>query len=236
MDTYPNPLTIEERLSVGRLLDHDFRQVNGCVVGAATSSVKYKHKFPKYGLYALRLSEAIVNSVMIMQRPVLYLNSPKRFEKLDFNSLVVESGKSAGIEMKFKLDYDFENDAVLPEVMICTLWNWVRNAGKAARFVGQDNLCIKVGVSKTNNLSEVVYVPSTAIDTPKYLAFSVNDNGPGFPKDKDLVSCLTNCPDYDKSGFGLYFSGLVAKAFRCKIGMHSVPGNTTFTLYHPLIK
>ena len=81
---------------------------------------------------------------------------------------------------------------------------------------------------------DAVFVPEGARNYKEFAAFRVSDNGAGFSQDKNWLEYFTRCPEKRQHGFGLYFTGLVAKMLRAPIGISSKPGNTRVSFYQPI--
>jgi signal transduction histidine kinase len=98
------------------------------------------------------------------------------------------------------------------------------------------------------------FIPEGARDYNEFIAFRVHDNGKGFPQVSNnrqmlfegegfptargemLKRYFTTCPQNREHGFGLYFTGLVAKVLRAPVEIQSVPGDTTVSFYHPVFE
>ena len=80
------------------------------------------------------------------------------------------------------------------------------------------------------------FVPEGARDYSKFVAFRVHDTGEGFAseQEKSYETYFTKCPKKGEHGFGLYFTGLVAKVLRAPVEIKSIPGDTTVSFYHPI--
>lgn len=78
--------------------------------------------------------------------------------------------------------------------------------------------------------AHAIYIPEEADGYEQFVGIHVEDNGRGFPKDKMRIP--KRCPP--GRGFGLYFTGLVGKAFRAPISIESKKGNTRVSFYHPI--
>ncbi|MEK6968073.1 MAG: ATP-binding protein [Nanoarchaeota archaeon] len=227
-----NPLTLEEKVTVPRLLDHDLTGVLAVLLDANVNP-----DLDFNSIQAMRsLLVATLESVKILTR---YDNFrldtivPEHIEYLLSNHQLVQSyfEKGTPLSIHSNIDKEFRTQQDLVQ---SALHNLIKNS---STYTSRESGHIDIYVRDFSG-----EVPSPAYvmpDTPlagDFVKFDVQDNGPGFSTNRPLNEFLQlGVTSRERGGgFGLYYVGLVAKVLRSHIGIESEPGNTTVSLYHPL--
>jgi signal transduction histidine kinase len=232
-----NNLTTEERTSLARFGDHNF------LTPFATEVMLIKRHISKGTKLAEEDSHRL-EAVYIMTRDLLNLISKDR---VYLSQLGGENAIIKGYVERL-VKYATSCYHYLPKKINA-------ESKSRQRFLGNDmillslicNLAtngIKMGASELSILVEdqnefpqtATFVPEGARDYSRFVAFRVHDNGKGFPQDnkEKWREYFTRCPARGEHGFGLYFTGLVAKVLRAPVEIQSVPGDTTVSFYQPV--
>jgi hypothetical protein len=242
--TLANPLTLEERLQVTRLLSHDVSDYLNelrCGVGVEVPEIFRK-----------RL-QAIVNHIDNTQISVANLIHDDSFDiACNYNwCLRNESERTFFIERLRRLfPGNFQKPAGLDyaqtspgelQVMNCcfdhyflsyesllhsVLFNLIKN-GLAAQKEGERKVLLQVRILERFP-REPNFIPEGARDYDRFVAFDVLNKG-RFSSEIPFSQHLT---DSSKEGFGLYFVGLAAKVLRAPIIMETGNDSTRICFYH----
>jgi len=229
-----NPLTTEERLQVVRLIRHDSRNNMNNLLGftAYLSSELDIKDIDGSNLQAAYADAINVSQIMhamsdLIQEEELYFCDQDYYYgnnvKILFEGIRLIYPKSKGEEI-IRCEKFRTKDSLIHLVMS----NFVKNS-LCSGSANIDLIAEDVSV-----FPDAVYVPEGARAYGNFVALRVHDNGQGFTNDKPLIDRLTVCPEKGKHGFGLYFTGLVAKVLRAPVDIQSKPGDTTVSFYQPI--
>lgn len=242
-----NPLTLEERLSVTQLLDHDLGTARAILVSQVLlQELSRNEHTANYALKRLKpeLQKAcmfhiweIIDSVGILtndgyssSRPIdqEYFETELAQLKLMFGLRRVS--KEAEIQYASNITGKFNSYEPL---LYSVLYNLVKNSLGATKQKG------KIRLTVTNYSGSVQNPIFASNETPlegDFVKLTVTDDGQGFPEDKSLKDFLNLGTTTKKAGtgFGLYYVGLVCKFLRGHLTIDSKPGDTNVTIYHPL--
>ncbi len=219
-----NPLTIEERLTTTRLIKHECKSLIG------TSMLNVNHSIEKQvpikepvGFFINYTYQVLDVLSKIDEDTFSPKDNPYSFSRMitDAQNLCKNIHKHG-----LKINNTENNLATLYPFMNVMLWNLIKNSAK----MGIPNISIE----PSDFPSSPTLIPEGARDYKEFIAFRVHDNGKGFPQDKNWSEYFTRCPPKGEHGFGLYFTGLVAKVLRAPVEIQSVPGDTTVSFYHPV--
>ncbi len=233
MISLPNPLTVEERLQVPRLIGHDSLTPLIGAMGDVDYHLSHGKKIRKEAydfLWAvIYLESTVMNLTSINPYPISKndLISKKDLEKI-FG--IINSLK------KNKVSYDFSNFKEFHGIP-CLIYSVMHNLAKNGieHNYGKE---IEIHVEKSGFPNNASFIPDGAHNFERFIAFKVHDGGRGFKpiSEKSYQDYFTIHPQSGRRGFGLYFTGLVAKVLMAPIEINSKPGDTTVTFYHPIYK
>jgi len=220
-----NPLTIEERVSLFRLIGHDLathhnhliEKVTGQRDNLTVMGAVAKFEIVRNVFTAMSTMGGENNPYVYVMRPGSWKGEFEDIKPLYDGKVTVNLDVTSPIKTR-------------PEVVNVALNNLIKNGlhfGNA------------VTVSATDYSGEVpnpVYVPG-AHESERFVKFTVHDNGPGFPKGHDPKEFLelnaSTREDSTMRGFGLYFVSLACKFLRSPLTIESEPGDTKISIYHP---
>ena len=229
-----NPLTIEEKLQVTRLIGHDSMGIldvirSDILIAQGDNDVS-QLKNTLYVVQHIGMLNMAITSLTLHNKYTLddlrtdnYFDAFKLQNDFDgLNALFKE-------EMTFLKDISHKEFLSDRSLVHCVLYNLSKNAFKRG---GAKK--VEISVKEHSTLQDIVYSAEGSLDYKDFIGFHVHDNGRGFPSGKDLREYFTTIPERKSSGFGLYFVGLAAKVLRGQVGIKSEPGDTTVSFYHPI--
>jgi hypothetical protein len=247
MITLTNPLTTEERLSVTRLINHDIESDMLANLHMGISN-HLEHHVP--------IRNTLLNhtfSLYHFLHTIKFLSLNSKYDVKE-NS-IFKNLDSNGLN-QYVENLNFHHEGLIKPkkenfitcLLACDfLYCMLHNLSKNAIIYNSRTPIVKKGDNqfyKTNPIDLIVeessfpknptFAPEGCTDYDQFLAFKVKDTGKGFPQEKDWQEYFTTCPEKGKHGFGLYFTGLVAKVLRAPVKIESEPGNTEVTFYHPM--
>jgi signal transduction histidine kinase len=230
-----NPLTLEERASVPKLLGHDTR-------GAMAVLRNYSHAAKRQrtfeGTLAPDAMELYLNQVYFAFNSVkdltidfMNLDHAREGKLLEILGDVTSIVKRQEVEVSCS-GSSSENFMTNESLLYSALYNLAKNSARHSRKKAKISLSVS---DFSGKVPEPAYQsPDTPLDG-KFIVFNVHDNGPGFPKGRDPKEFLKLGVSSDThGGFGLYFVNLVCKYLRSHLVIDSKPGNTNVAIYHPL--
>jgi signal transduction histidine kinase len=236
-----NPLTLEERLQVTRLIGHDsfnasFKIKRYLDEGDIDSAMEY--------LYHIRHIESTIGILTQNDRILIHeIQETQRFDKerLETFSKNLEKISEGNLEYEIKIQEPF---LFIKPIVHTVLSNLIKNSLSAQREQDKQEALLSIypcnlfevefSEFRDNDNYGLMYFPKEAEKYEKFVAFSVSDKGPGFPEDFSYENNLENPPEKKRaSGFGLYFSKLASKVLRAPLHIISKPGNTSVIFYNP---
>lgn len=228
-----NPLTNDEKLSISRLLDHNGLSAITylyAIIERASLPEQYSDIPINWRKTEANL-DAIINLLFChrdLQLREITMTGNHRF---DVERILEDIDQLYG--EKTKLNKGKETIGTLEGLhspLTLIIRNLISNANKASR--GRE---VQFGAEKYSGFpSSPTYLPVGADQFKNFVRFYVHDNGRGFPQDFDYQKAFTIEPPKGGHGFGLYFTGLVAKVLRAPVNIKSKPGDTTVSFYHPV--
>ncbi len=229
-----NPLTLEEKVAVPRLIGHDlvshYEDAFAVLAGVKKLSpeVLYaKNRHVRMTLAAITILTTYTDDCYFGSVRSVELTSPTIPRLFDGNSKV---------EWFNQIKSDFIGSY---PILYAALYNLIKNGFRAMDGKG----VIRVSIDSFDKPSgdnlygrpygSLVYVPNWV--SSSYTRFDVHDTGHGFPKDIPLEQNLALGVSGFRggTGFGLHFVSLACKFLRAPLGIVSQPGNTHVTIYHP---
>lgn len=226
-----NPLTLEEKVAVTRLIGHDLVSKQNEIARQA------------YGMGNLDPSSAhslnqIVRATLISITSLTQYDPfyPRKTNPDNIRFMLRDlSRKYTGVRVVPTVDSQISTQF---NSEINLLYTMVHNLIKnSQRLVDPEQGAIHVSATELFGRAEhLVYRSPENHIAGGFVRFNVHDNGPGFPADRPLDEFLQlGVTTREKGGgFGLYYVKLVAKVLRAHIGIESEPGNTTVSFYHPV--
>ena len=231
--TLPNPLSVEERLQVPRLIGHDSMGILVIILNdvlIAQDSDCSELKNTPYLIPHVGMIDEVVHSLTLLDKFTLdYLRSDHYFDDFGLQNEFDTLNAIFKGEITFSKGISHEKLLSDTNLVHCVLYNLSKNAFDCGRAKKVD-----VSVKEHTALKDIVYSAEGSSDYNKFIGFHIHDNGRGFPSGKDLSEYFTKVPEKNERGFGLYFVGLAAKVLRGQVGIKSEPGDTTVSFYHPM--
>lgn len=224
-----NPLTLEERVKVTKLIGHDLASHLLRIANVASKELKLN---PKKVSYEHQHCYNVLNSITILSG---YTDNCyfERTNPESINFMLKLLSSMFEDRVSYSSNIFRRSFKTQKELIYTYLYNSTKNALKHG--YSKDGK-IKINVSHfTGEIPDPVYVSEESSCNGSFIVFSVNDNGPGFPKDKPLKEWLEfGNSSRDGAGFGLYYATLVSKFLRSPLVINSEKGNTNISLYHTI--
>ncbi|TAL58090.1 MAG: ATP-binding protein [Nanoarchaeota archaeon] len=227
-----NPLTLEEKVSVPRLIGHDLMSKQNEIARQAYGMGNLDPSIA-YGLNQIVRAVLISVDTLTQYGPFhLRVTDPHDIHSMLENlSRKYTTGVRVVPTVDSQISTQFNSEINLLYTM---MHNLIKNS---QRLVDPEQGAIHISATELFGRAEhLVYrSPETHI-AGGFIRFNVHDNGPGFPADRPLGEFLqSGVTTREKGGgFGLYYVSLVAKVLRSHIGIESEPSNTTVSFYHPV--
>jgi len=252
----PNPLSLEERLKITRLIEHDtgkyFDELKGGIgvysaelddtsqrrLGAIVSHLSNLmgtvetlveadellfDELQSHSLYKGYYKEAFVNDL----RRLFPGNLPER------NGRYVNKnpGKLQIVGQGFH-----ENFLSFEAIIHSVFFNLIKNGLEVQE---KEKARVLMNIRKLDRFPErASFIPDGSRDYTRFTVFDFYNQGV-YSNDKPFEECLTTPPEPGADrGFGLYFVGLAARAFRAPVSMSSDPRRdaTQISFYHPVYR
>jgi len=232
-----NPLTIEERLEVPRLIEHDSSVYWADLRNLPIASPDLDQE--EYHAIVEHLAHIEQTVVTFTQAEAVYLRDSFYSTSLDKRSLEIMTNRLSKALLEGKLDAsigDIGSFLSLRPVMHSVLYNLIKNGVAAQAKTDDSNEAVNLTVDYHSGFPETtLFVPEGARDYTDFITFAVHNKGRSFPGDVPLESYFTGpAPERGEGGFGLYFIRLAAKFLRAPVNITSEPGDTTVSFYHPV--
>ncbi|KYK25940.1 hypothetical protein AYK26_01530 [Euryarchaeota archaeon SM23-78] len=235
-----NPLTLEERNTVPRLIGHDLAKQVYTLSQITDKEVK---KNPDIKNHITEHIMSFFSSITILtqydERCSLFKRNKNDIKsKLRIISAVSDKNKtkiSYAVQLDDKLWFNTRIGLVYS-----VLYNLTKNSISHGLDWGEKkNGRVHLSASEfkfSKDISNLVFISDEKGLDGHFIRFNVNDNGVGFPKDKPLSDYLKLGMTGSKSGigFGLYYVTLVCKFLRSHMSIDSKKGDTNVSIYHPL--
>lgn len=241
-----NPLTVEERLQVSRIIDHDMMNFSSSVVGNLETHEDLMEDYER--LTNPRRVESLEKQIISGKHVLKALSLATHVDLImgAITPLVQSEGIFANfysirddldvMEFVSKVKIDCHEDQT-PDKLVTRnnlLYGVLFNAVKNARNHGEvDEVKLKLNYQEREPGKEI-FVPAGAEKYNQFYGIHIIDNGKGFDPKKLNKELFTKCPEQGERGLGLYFTGLVSKVLRAPIDIQSSEKGTTFSLYHPI--
>jgi len=229
-----NPLSLEEKLAVRKLIGHDLKGVLSVILQNSGSK---DGRFPepsKEESYVVHICE-IISSIELLSEENVQI-----FDRVDNENLereLIDLTKFLKYRKKIDAQYSIEiNDDFnsFDSLIYSALYNLAKNA---QQFTKPEDRKISVHISQFSGVIPIAdYISHEMPLEGDFIKFNVNDNGQGFPSGmpkSDLLKLGVSTRG-EGSGFGLYYVSLVCKFLRSHLAIDSKPGNTNVAIYHPL--
>lgn len=226
-----NPLTIEERANISRAIGHDsltpLTGALGSVEAHLFSGKELRKAVYDYLWAVVYLESTVMNLSSTNPYPI---SKDDLISKNDLEKIfgIINSLKKNKVKASFS---EFKEFHGVPCLIYSVMYNLAKN-GIEYNY-GKE---IDIHVEECDFPSNASFIPNGANIFDRFVAFKVHDLGRGFKQisEKQHHDYFTICPENGKRGFGLYFTGLVAKVLMAPVEIRSVPGDTTVTFYHPI--
>ena len=215
-----NPLSLEQRVLVARLLDHDSSTVRAILTDSVLFRIKGRDALvAPQTEYSLNLhTNRIEEAVAILTKesyPVADRLDKDRFNHL-FKDMAAVFKELYSFDLVFSTSMDREITSY-QAILYTALFNLAKNSREALR--GQQDGKIVISAE-----------PYT-----KGMVFSVTDNGCGFPPGippQEFFE-LGRTTKGEGKGFGLTYASLASKYLNATLAVESAPGNTRISIRHP---
>lgn len=240
-----NHLTREEQRQLYRSLSHD----NGISLGVIMNLTRTDGHRVDMNISKDEINNLIYTRVQQINNTeccVRILHQDKiSLEKIDCDRLNKELDlikQLVGYDFHKKINTYLEENLPLFESNLKLLMSGVYNLAKNSAEILLPGNEVNINVLKySGEIPNLVYSPEKTLEygdcvKGDFIKFNVNDNGKGFPKDKDIKENL-NLGVTEKtsgSGFGLYYISLVCKALGYHLSIDSKPGDTNVSIYLPI--
>lgn len=228
-----NPLSLEEKVSLNRLIEHDLVTHQLSIANVATRSEKMSkvlvmHKYNHIYNILVSISILCAESDNVHSRRV----SPKDLTRELEHLVAVSNEEGDYVSYCSEIKRNFKSKTPLIYSAINSL---VANA-----LMHNEKGKVRVNIEVSPFSGEVPNPIFISEDFPifdDFIRFRVSDNGKGFPSDKPIQEYLKlGVSTYSgRRGFGLYYATLVCKFLRSHMTIDSKEGNTDVTIYHPRI-
>lgn len=231
-----NPLTFEEKAQLNRLIGQDINTHLFIALNAVYSSEEDNNIFYIKTCHVGDIIDHVGNvhgTIMNLSSRVFNLEERLLSKKHLVNNLNLL--RDIQINKKNKVSYNISQN--IPDkffyeanLIYCVLYNLVKNSFKHGNI---KEVNISVEQNNWKNMNPCL-IPKGSKKYNNFIGFHVQDNGKGFPKDKDFREYFTKVPEEGGRGFGLYFTGLVSKVLRAPVEIKSKPGDTIVSFYQPI--
>lgn len=222
-----NPLSLEERLSVMGLYDHDAAGHYAKIGAVLLEDMQISKEDVCFSYYIVG---DILESVNRCRGDRICLDTvTPDYLRISLGELTHISKKPNQVAYSMGLGRDLKSKACLIQTALHSL---VDNSLKVNGNEGRVNITVS---EFSGEVANPLYVPERAEIDGNFIRFCVQDNGPGFPEGRPLKDYLNlGVTTRERSdGFGLYYVSLVCKVLRCPLTIESMPGNTEISFYHP---
>jgi len=234
--TLSNPLTIEERLQIPRLIEHDSITYFAILLNMPIRSTEFDKE--KYEAIIQHLGSVEQTIDFLTQSPDINFEDVYSACRLDKRTITDLLSRVDKILHKGRLEAsvgDIDTFLSYKHLMHTVLFNFIKNSLNAQLGTNDGDEDLKVNVAYSKFPENSVFIPDGARDYTNFVVFNFHNKGRGFPKDIPLKEYFTRTvPERGASGFGLYFTKLAAKVLRAPINIVSEPGDTTVSFYHPV--
>jgi len=226
-----NPLLLEERVNVTRLISHDVASHQNELARVA---VDPENSDVSRASYLNRHVMKVLASITLMSTNDECYFLQLRPEKVEL-CLDQLSKIFSFKEIDLKTEYSIRDPIRSEDAIVYTLlYNLVKNA------VQINGPGVGVSVSADEYFGcvrdSVYQSPETKRDGG-FIRFRVHDNGKGFPQDRpfsDFLQLGVSTSKKVRKGFGLYYAQLACKFLRAHMEINSQPEDTNITIYHPV--
>lgn len=229
-----NPLTLEERLNVNHLIEHDLVNLQNTLYLNIYASVMEGSKVdmdeitPKFR----HLKYVLASITSLATNEDCYFKDSKPIDtELELKQLTSVLGDD---RVSYSIDIAKTFKSNLP-VLYTALYNLTKNA---LRFVDPKEGKVDINVSQfAGVIKNPTYISERSPKYGEFILFNVHDNGSGFPPNKPIQEWLefgTTSGGASRIGFGLHYVTLVSKFLRSPLVIDSKEGDTNISLYHPI--
>lgn len=228
-----NPLTLEERASVARLITHDpVEQLEAIYYGATgmekLGSSTYFHLYNH------------VKSVLASVTILATYNDDCYFQETGKSDVTFVGDVLNGVHTKhrkgklsFSVSEEVRGSFGSHRPLIYTALNNLAKNGMGEKREHEVNITVAPFLG---NVPNIIYLPDGGCLRGAFVRFNVHDNGPGFPSGVPVKDFFELGASTKGEGhcFGLYYVSLVCKFLRAPLSIESKPGSTDVAIYHPL--
>ncbi len=222
-----NPLSLEERVNVSRLIDHDLASHQ---VDIYHSAIGNRTLTPDV-LYA---KENHVKNVLAAIT-ILTTYTQRRFRKarnVEFSSPLIPRLFQDGTNVEWLSEFRNGDLVTSYPVLHTALYNLIKNGFDA--MGGKGTVAVRVEPYIGYLPDKLVFTPSELSNNRLFIKFEIHDTGKGFPADKPLEDSLNlGVSGNKRGGFGLYYVKLACKFLKAPLAITPESGNTNVTIYHP---
>ncbi len=231
-----NPLTVEEKLQVTRLIEHDSTVYFAILQNIPVGSVDIDKE--KYHAIVEHVGNIQQTIELLTQGQEVWLLDNFNLTKLDKVSTKRITDKIGKVLLKGSLDShvgDIKPMLSVRPLMYSALTNLIKNGVEAQLGTKDYNTPIGLTVDSYQGFPEnALFIPQGAKGYKNFVVFNVHNKGKSFPKDVPLDSYFSRKATEKGGGFGLYFVKLAAKFLKAPLNIISKQGDTTLSFYHPV--
>ena len=255
-----NPLNLKETRIIAGALYHDVgdllhAHLMGLRIGIGTLTPELKvelgaekslEKIDHFGTHLTRTLGALAS----LSEEKMQVNDIPMTE-LEHLLMSMVEGQTALEQIPYgKVKLEFNSSGVIHSnlnLLYAATFNLYKNARQQTLKEGRIKIELSDFSGRPENIvprsqkekpGQGVNLSSPIIQSEKgdYLEIKVNDTGPGLTKNK-LLNLLTKGPFPEgRRGLGLFYVARICEYLDAYLSVDSMPGNTNFTIYHPLTK
>ncbi len=227
-----NPLDLEEKLELPRLIGHDS-------IGVSNILMSKIHGVIEGGKVPASNLKSYVGLINNIQLSVFLLSQHDEFRFSDsISNQYMDNKKLKGLFGKLKLSnkikLEVAYESIKPfltenNILTSVLFNLVKNANSHC----YDRL--SMNVKKHEGFPKhTVFIPEGAEEYNDFISFEVCNDGLGFDEKIPLKDYFTKTPEKGSRGFGLFYTKLASKVLRAPVNIESRAGDTKVSFYHPI--
>ncbi len=245
-----NPLSLEERTEVTRLIKHDLQGTPGlmylCLAplirsNEMKSDEEIQQATAEFNAYSAFLHKSMDSIKILAGSKVIrcnweikeILNPLRDYSRAEFLRDYPEK------ELSIHIDEELNEETIRTTgtVLYTTLIQFLKNGFRFAK----KSIGLNVYRQESSVVENLVFASEDSPKEGEFIIFEVHDDGQGFPYEaplKDFLDLGFSQGEYvpegpESKGFGLHFVKLASKYLRAPIAIKSEPGNTHVQLWHP---
>ncbi|MEM7492564.1 MAG: ATP-binding protein [Pseudomonadota bacterium] len=221
----------------GRILGHEVKNPLAGISGAA-QLLKRRFKGQEEQLLSIILDETKRIERLVSRLSAFELFSAPQKETVNIHEVIDRVLNTEKVVFADQVAYRRDFDPSLPEIigdqdhLHEALLNLVRNASEAANS-SSDNACVTLETAFETGFAIAALGREKRLG--RAIRITIKDNGPGIASEhrQTLFQPFSSTKSGGR-GLGLSIVSEIVKAHNGRIQLHSVPGDTRFSLYLPI--